>query len=164
MSIRLSLMLVVTVVFLASNQRFSAQPGQEVAEKIPALLLGKPLKPQPGDDELRKLVIARYNSAIAEGQARYKDFQAGRKQIGSLSDVLGRLAESGMEATIKPADQIDFLGKYLEMARAIEKAQQAQFDAGHVNAADFERAKYLRLNAEIQLLRMTQSAKGKGAP
>src|SRR5262245_42287734 len=63
----------------------------------------KPLKAQETDDDLRKLLIERYNTALEEVQMATKMYVAGFGERGSprmltLGDAIQRLVDSAMEA------------------------------------------------------------------
>jgi hypothetical protein len=127
-------------------------------DKLPAVLDNKPLEPAKGDDEERKLLKERYNAALRELQARFHVFEAGMGALETLFDAAKRVLDSELELCLKPAERVGVREKYLELARAVEKIQQARFDAGRAGVADVEQARYLRLDAELQLLRAKKAA------
>src|SRR5262249_20172181 len=131
----------------------TGQPPASPEEKLPAILTPEPMKAAPGDDELRKLLIARYNAAVAEMQARYREFLAGRSSLDSMIEPARHLMDSQLEVTEKPADQIAVREKYLELMKGFEKLQQARFEAARIPTSEVESARYLRLDAEVQLLK-----------
>jgi hypothetical protein len=154
----------VTVAFVAIPLGFvathlpAAQPNPPAEAPLPAILKAKPLKPGPGDDELRKLLIARYNTAVAEMAARYTEFLAGRTPMEDFVAVARRLVHSGVELSDKPADQLAFREQFLELAKEVERAQQARHEAGRISVADLESARYLRLDAEVEVLKAKRKA------
>jgi hypothetical protein len=121
--------------------------------KLPALLTAKPIKEEPKDDELRKLLKGRYNEAVAEMQGRYKEFLVGRGTFDAMFEVAQRIVTSGLELSDKPAERVTLLTQYVELAIEVEKITQARYDASRIPDTDVHRAHYERLNAEIQLLR-----------
>ena len=138
-----------------------AQPPEPAEAQLPAILKAKALKPGPGDDELRKLLIARYNVAIAEMEVRLRELRAGKCLFDALADVAQRLVDSGIELSDKPTEQLTFREQFLELATEIERIQKASFDSGRTGQADLERARYLRLDAEIQVLKAKRKATAK---
>ena len=50
------------------------KPGEKLEGKLPALLSAKPAQAEPSDDELRKLLKARYNAALAEAK-KFHEFR-----------------------------------------------------------------------------------------
>jgi hypothetical protein len=136
-----------------------AEPPAAGDEKLPAILSAKPLKPEPGDDELHKLLQERYNAAVAEMQDRYREFQAGRGTVEVFGETAQRLVRAGLELSDKPADRIALLTDYVALTKEIEKINQARYDAGRIPHADLEQARYQRLDAEIQLLHAKRKAK-----
>ena len=134
------------------NQVLGAEPEPPLPPE-PAILKAKPLKPAPGDDELRKLLIARYNAAVAEMELRYAEISAGRATFEVAAEAARHLVDSGIELTDKPAEQLAFREKYLELAKEVERIIKAQFEAGRIGEADLAKARYLRLDAEVQMLK-----------
>jgi hypothetical protein len=135
----------------------AAMPAGGVAdqadeEKVSKLIV--PLKKiEKGDDELRRLLKERYNEAASELQARYKEFIAGRGDLDSLYEANRSLLESGLELTDKPEEKIALLAQRVGQAREIEQVNQGRYDAGRIPVQTLNRCRYLRLDAEIQLLR-----------
>jgi hypothetical protein len=140
--------------------QLGAQPKDDT-EELPAIFKGKPIPPAAGDDELRKLLKERYNAAVAELGGRYQMFLAGRGTFDSLFDGARRVVHAGLELHDKPADQIALLTGYVELARKIEKINQARDEAGRIMRQELDYARYMRADAEIQLLRAKKAAAGK---
>jgi hypothetical protein len=125
---------------------------------VPAILKAKPRKSAAGDDELRKLVTARYNAAAAEMEIRLKEYLEGRVPLESMVDTARRVVESGLEVSDSAEEQQALREKFLELAVAIEKNQKTRVDAGRISPGALEEARYLRLDAEVQLLRAKRKA------
>jgi hypothetical protein len=139
----------------------AAQPAQPAEPKLPAILTAKPLQAGPGDDDLRKLLIARYNAAVAEAAGRIQEFQTGHCNLEAMAGVARRLVDSGLELRDKAADQVTLREQFLELAKEIEKIVQVRFEAGRISPADLELAHYERLDAEIQVLKARRKAAGR---
>lgn len=154
---RLTEALVGTLLAFASNGLSAAQPQPDEGP-LPAILKAKSLKPAAGDDELRKLLIARYNAAVSEMEVRYAEFLAGKTGMDVFVDVAKRLVEAGVEVSDKPAEQLRFREDFLELAVEVERIQKVRFDAARITKADLECARYLRLDAEIQVLKAKRKA------
>jgi hypothetical protein len=122
-------------------------------EKIPALLESKPLTAGPKDDEMRKLLIARYNAALAEVKIVAGKVLAGAVNFEQLVEPSKRLVRAGVEVQDKPANQITFLEQYVELTKEFEKTAETLSKNGRIPPNDLERTRYYRLDAEIQLLR-----------
>jgi hypothetical protein len=145
---------------LASSSAAQApqrQPEQG-EEKAPALLTGQPLKEDSKDDELRKLQKARYNEALFEVEGLTKLYQLARASYDSLAEARQRLLQAGLELCDKPADKVALLTQFVERTRAAEKIAQARHEAGRGTESALHRARYQRLDAEIQLLRAKRAA------
>lgn len=134
-------------------------------KKLPELLRASRLEANPKDDELQKLLKERYNEALAELEARYRVYMSGAGLVTfeSLVDAGRRVVTAGLEAREDQADKIEFLSKNLELAREVEKIMEKQQKAGAATLDQVHRARYLRLDAEIELLRARRAAeKAKG--
>jgi hypothetical protein len=143
---------------LSPRHLSASDPTQPAEGQLPAILKAKAIEPQPGDDELRKLLIARHNSAVAEMAARYKEFTAGRSTLDVLVEVGRRLVDSGLELNDKPAEQLALREKFFDLAVEVEKVQNARFAAGRIGSGDLESAHYLRLDAEVQMVKAKRKA------
>lgn len=158
------------LVMLAGNLAAEAPQARQAPVqpevKVPTLLTAKPVKEDPKDDDLRKLLKARYNEAVAEMEARYKEFLSGRERgtFDAMVEVAQRLVQSGLELNDKPAERAALLAQYVELTKEVEKIAQARFDVARIPVDELHRARYQRLDAEIQLLRAKREvdkAKGK---
>jgi hypothetical protein len=133
--------------------------------KLPSLLTAKPVKEDPKDDELRKLLKARYNDAVGEMKVLSKMYREGRAGTDALLNEAGqRLVRAGLELYDKPAERVALLTQYVELTMLVEKVVQGRYDTGQPVARELHRARYQRLDAEIRLLRAKREggqAKGK---
>lgn len=135
-----------------------ASAEQAAEQKLPAILTAKPRQPGEKDDDLRKLLVARYNAAVAEIAAFYRDFLKGRGTFETFVPAAQRLVESGIELSDTPAEQIALREQFLELAKEVEKNQLACHEAGRIPDSEVAQARYLRLDAEIRLLRAKRKA------
>jgi hypothetical protein len=138
---------------LLTGNTLVAQPPDRNAEKLPALLAAKPLAAVDGDDDLQKLLKARYNEVAAELAGRYRQLRAGVTDVESLFDPAQRLLQTGLELHGKPADRIALLNQFLEFTRMMEQAVKARVDAGVAPMLELNYVRYFRIDAETQLLR-----------
>ncbi|WP_029631403.1 hypothetical protein [Zavarzinella formosa] len=135
-------------------------PKGDELQKVKQLTLlnAEPVKADPKDDELRKLLKARYNEAVEEIQTRHRQFQSGRAAYGEMAETAQRLVRAGLELCDKPEEKIALLTQYVEFTKDIEAITQAGKEAAKVSPAELNRARYQRLDAEIQLLRVKRAA------
>jgi hypothetical protein len=147
------------VLAFASAQAVAAPPAEE--EKPPAIVAAKLLKPAPGDGALRKLLIARYNTALEELKIRYRLPLGDQEALDGLIDVAKRVVASKLELSSKLADEITVRQQYLELVTEVERIYQNLVEGGVRTRIDLKKARYLRLDAEIQLLRAKAKAKRK---
>jgi hypothetical protein len=157
----LPLALVTALLTAAVAARPAAAQEEEI--KIPVLLNAKSVEVKGADDDLRRLQKARYNAALDEGKARFNEYLAGRGGLEKLMAAARRVLESGLELNTGAADRIQLRVQLLELAREVEKISQAKYEAGRLPVAEMARARYLRADAEIQLLQARRdAAQGKG--
>jgi hypothetical protein len=139
----------------------SAARADDDDVKLPAVLEGKPLEAAKGDDELRKLLKARYNAALQETKGRFMQLLAGKATSETLADCGRRLLRSELELCDKPADRVKVREKWLTLAKEVERVQKLRYDAGRIDVAEMAQAEFNRLDAEIELLREKKAAETK---
>jgi hypothetical protein len=142
----------------------SASPGGQEPKPpgdAPPIKLGEPLRIEPRDDPLQKALKERYNEALAEARERHQSLLAGRMALDQLFDVFQRYVFAGLEVAETPAAQVALLKQYVALAKNVEDIVAARLDAGSVTKADLHRARYVRHDAEVQLLRAQEKAKDK---
>lgn len=153
----------ISLLLVVAGYSAAQAPASKAEAKGSDLLSGQPLSEDPKDDELRKLLKARYNEALAEVDVASKLFQAAQGSYDSVAGARQRLLRAGLELCDQPADKVALLTQHVERAVAAEKVAQAAQEAGRGSAAAVHRARYQRLDAEIQLLRAKREAdKAKG--
>jgi hypothetical protein len=144
-------------------QSYSAAAGTDLAEglvrKLTALAGARPLDPAAGDDELRKLQKARYNSAIRCLRHGLQNYSAGCLRLDELLEPLQHVRDSSLDLSNDPAQSIAMLEHYSELAQWVESSVEAMVEVGRRTDSDLEHARYVRLGAEIQLLRAKRKLK-----
>src|SRR5262245_60968843 len=92
-----------TLVLIQANGVIAQEPpsGQSGKDerKLPEILRAEPVKESPQDDDLRKLLKARYNEACAEMKARFVEFEAGKTTVDAMLGASQRLLEAGLESS-----------------------------------------------------------------
>jgi hypothetical protein len=141
------------------------KPANEPEIKFPALLSAKPLKANPDDDTLQRLLKARYNEALEEARWEYWFHRwapgAGVAMADDQEQRYGpwqRVLQAGLEVFDKPAEKVALLQGYLELVREDERDEQARYDAGRNPIRYVHRARYERLETEARLLRAKREA------
>jgi hypothetical protein len=143
------------------RERLSAQPaGPKPQKKLPKLLTTKPLDITGEKDEMRRLVRQRYNAALEEVRGRYQRLDQSFARADELFDSFRRLLASGVAATDTGRELVDFLVEYADLARDAERRTQAFVRAGQANGVAASQARYMVLDAEIQLLRARRRLAG----
>jgi hypothetical protein len=122
--------------------------------KFPALLSAEPLRENPDDDEMRKLLKERYNAAL--GEARHSYALEGVLCGGDNQDYRygswKRVLQAGLEAYDGPAEKVALLRDYLQLTKEAEQLEELRYKVGRCKIDHVHRARYERLDAELRLL------------
>jgi outer membrane protein TolC len=108
-------------------------------------------------DKLPALLKARVEAARTEVGARNKQFLAGTGNLDALEAALQRLLRAELELSGRKDDQMATYQAHLKRMKRAEEVTRGRFDAGKIPLQDMAQASYLRLDAEIMVVR----AKGK---
>ena len=110
--------------------------------------------------ELRQLLKARYDIAASLLESEEKRLNEGRATLRSVYEAARRVRDSAMELTAEPAEQFAALTKYLAITHRLEDSMNRVVETGAAPSSDRELARYLRLDAEIALLRVKLQRSG----
>ena len=110
--------------------------------------------------ELGRLLKARYDFAASLLESEEKRLDQGRATMMSVYEAARRLRDSAMELTAERAEQLAALTKYLAITRRLEEEMNRVVEKGAAPASDRQLARYLRLDAEIVLLRVKLQGSG----
>jgi hypothetical protein len=139
----------------------AAQEKAAGQKKLPRLLAAKPLSTTDQKDELRRLVRERYNAALEEARERYRQLrEVANTNPDTVCSAFRRLLASGVLAADTGRARLEFLQAYLELARDFEKLMDQLTGGAAAKAADRAHARYLRVDAELQLLRTRRDLSG----
>ena len=108
--------------------------------------------------ELHHLLKARYDLAPSLLEIEEKRLNERRATLTSVCEAAHRVRDSAIELTVEPAEQIAALTKYLAITRRLEDSMNRVVEKGEAPPSDRELARYLRLDAEIALLRVKLQA------
>src|SRR5262249_34725726 len=114
---------------------------------------------KPGDDELRKLLKERYNTACTQLRALRQLVDAGRLTVNALIDIDQPLVASALELADSPEKKQQVLEDYVELTKLMEQIIEAKFLAGALGWYDYQSFRGHRLDAEIQLARFKRNLK-----
>lgn len=149
--------LIVMTIFWGGAYLLAAQrpsPRGQVYDKAIALVNSAPLVPAAGDDDLRKLQVERYNTALAMIRWRYKECQTNIRDYKELYDLFRILIAARLDLCRKPAERIVVLDQFLEIAREGERNMEIAARGDVWANADLELSRYGRLGLEIELLKV----------
>ena|SRR2546426_4748963 len=140
----------------------SGESGREQKKQTDvAEFIGKLLTPAPTDDELRKLQIERYNAAHLELAGIWGNVAAGKLSFHAMVEPSRRLVHSELELYQQPAEKIIARERHLTLLKEVERLTKGAWTAGVVPSFEYHQIRYLRLDAEIELLRAKRQAKAK---
>lgn len=140
-------------------------PTDEAQNRYPNLFPHKSLKPDTNDNELRKLQIARFNEANKEWLQLNGELVTGgaprslRPILELMFDASMRAKDARLELSRNSKEDLELLEEYVTFTKDIEKNIEARVEDGREDRSLATKARYLRLDAEIQLLKAKQKQK-----
>ncbi len=137
------LVLVPIVWMVAAGRAAETAPGSKPPEQATA-------------GELQRLLKERYEVAANLLDVEEKRLDEGKSTLRNVYEAARRVRDSALELTGDRAEQIAALTKYLAVTRRLEDSVNKVVEAGAATSSDKELARYLRLDAEIALLRAKQ--------
>lgn len=123
-----------------------AERAQKDAKKDPTITTRPNLKSAPGDSDLRKLLIERYNEALGEVVVNYKDVHRGKITPDPVVAAGTRLLKAGLDLYDMSMDKTTFLEELRDLAYWLEKHTDAD------RTAAMHRARQFRVEVQIHLL------------
>jgi hypothetical protein len=129
-------------------------PGPADA-RLAALLKLEPLKPEPGDDELQRLLKERYNAVLSAFQGYQLQYELRSADVASVCTATHDLFEAELALVSNSGDKTRILERYVEVSKNTWKAVDTKVKAGlgGGTSADEGLAHAATLEAEIKLLR-----------
>lgn len=146
---------------LVIAQEPSSEPNWD--NRLPAFFRAEPIKDAADHDELQRLKNARYNAVVAELQASVAMYRAGRGEFGGIADAARRLVKASEGLDLTPEQQIDLLKQQVDLLKLMESYSEANSERGTGTMQDLHLARYLRLDAEIDLLTLRRSLQAEPA-
>lgn len=133
---------------------FPTIPGKDGPIEKTWLPKAKLREPAAGDDDLRHLLIARYNAALTELNSIMIASEHGLSRYIDPEETHVRVLNAELGLSDKPADQIAALEFYRDSRKQVESDIKAMYVANvpGFDTARYQQALYSRLDAEIRLL------------
>jgi hypothetical protein len=119
----------------------------------------KKAEPKAGDDELRKLLIQRYNVALDELTQQCEDFKKNLTAQQAVFDAARHLVQADLEMQTEPKDRAKVLENALEIVKWYEAKLEAGLKANIGSRAELLRTQYIRLTFEIDLAKIRKEMK-----
>ncbi len=136
----------------------ASQKQPPVSGTLDRVLERKPRGYASGDDELRRLLKDRYNSALGEFKSRHALWQGGKSEFHQVLSAGRRLCEAEMELESDPKARSAIIQTHVDIAKSFENTQNRRREHGIVPPADVELARYWRVDLEIRLIRLRKQA------
>jgi hypothetical protein len=106
-----------------------------------------------GREELDQLLKARYETAKSLLDLEEKRLREGVTTIGRVCDAARWVRDSAVELPVSAQERLAALTNYVAVTRRLEASVDKATAQGAAPPSDRERARYIRLDAEIMLLR-----------
>ncbi len=117
-------------------------------------LLPQAIAADRGDhQELDRLLKARYETAKTLLNLEEKRLRVGVTTLGRVCDAARWVKDSALELPVSAQERMGALTNYLAVTRRLEESANDAAAKGALAPADQERARYIRLDAEVALLR-----------
>lgn len=152
---------VVIVSFVASTfpqLAFGQSPIPKViATALPEVLKAKPLEIGPADDELTRLLKARYNAAQTVAIIEFVDYWRGF-QCNLVLDSGRRLLRAGLELNPSPKERLQFVGQMIEFANQVEFAMRLPPKEGLI-PVESKKLEEFRLELAVERAKLEKQVK-----
>ena len=116
------------------------------------------LKIAPEDDELKKLLILRFNEALAETTVLYEEVFWGKTPLLVNHSAGYRLLKASVEVFDTPQKRVTFLKQLRDFAAHVEEMETVKKNAGQGRPGAKELAVQFRLEIDIHLLKEKKRA------
>jgi hypothetical protein len=128
--------------------------GARLFDEAAARAFGQLMAAEPSTQhELNELLSARYQTASNLLQMEENRLRQGVTTLGRACEVARWTRDSAVELPTSANERLQALTNYLSLTRRLEESISRAVDSGMATPADRESARYLRLDAEVALLR-----------
>jgi RNA polymerase sigma factor (sigma-70 family) len=153
LAVALALAVIGTAGLCAYYLRAQEAPNRGEGDLLPAT---KAKVTDTSSERMQRLLKERRDMAEKEVKVRYEETflaDAPIPRFDALLASLKRLRRAELEMSKKKADRLAAHEKYLKVTKEFAESAKAKFKLGQINLADYARAEYERLEAEIALER-----------
>ena len=137
---------VVTMLCVLGGWYFAHKPLPQI---LPQTVAAEP----GGGEELNQLLKARYQTARNLLELEEKRLREGVTTLGHVCEAARWVRDSAIELPVSAEERLAALTNYVTLARRLEESVNRATDQGAAPPSERESARYLRLDAEIMLLR-----------
>lgn len=105
------------------------------------------------DTPLAKLLKERYNTAIDIALDEMACMEVGKVTITAMGESMDLLVGAGLELFAERNERLAVLEEAVRYTQQVERITSLRHEAGTVSRSDLLKAKYIRMTAEIRVLR-----------
>jgi hypothetical protein len=161
MFVRIQTVVVCFVALVSFAPTALAQPATGVIDKLLEFARDKKkAEPKAGDDDLRKLLIQRYNVALDELTQQCEDFKKSLTAQPAVFEAARHLVQADLEMQTEAKDRAKVIENALEIVKWYEGKLEAGLKSNIGSRAEFLRIQYTRLTFEIELAKIRREMKG----
>lgn len=133
--------------------------GEKELTKHPQVLT-KRMGIERDDDEMGKVLKARYNETVTITATIYEEYRLGRLiACDTLLDAGRRLTRAGMDLHGRPAERVEFLTQMEEFAKYAHRIMEANRSPQSIKGMQQpEKIREFALETQIQLLKAKKAA------
>lgn len=126
--------------------------------ELPVFLAGEPLKIAPSEGGVQRLRKEQHNAALKETQSRFMEFLAGRGTPDLMVEAAGRLRSSRLALSRDQGERLEVCRQYLGWTQRVETIQKKNMEDGRIPNKEYDYARYVRLDAEVDLLLLQEKS------
>jgi hypothetical protein len=135
------------LVLPAAPKELPKEPALQAVLNLP------PRQAAGGDDALKKLLVARYNSAVAELKGRAEDYVKEMAPLPAVFHSAAVVCRAEADLAEKPGDRVAALERLAGVRRLAETTLEKWLEEGRITRGPVLEARYERLSAEIDVER-----------
>lgn len=156
---RVILFAMTTLIWVSTCKSQTSPPDtpKGLVEKMPAVLKGEMLKEAPDDSELRKLSIARFNSAKKVAFRHWIDLFQLRGDCDHLLASARRMVAAGNDV-LQPSERLEFMSQFVDFVnKLVPEVRRVEGP----NSRNFEKIQEFYLEVEIEITKLKKELKTK---
>jgi hypothetical protein len=134
----------------------TTEPSTKGVDPIVAAFLTR-IESAAGDDDLRRKLIERHNTAVRLLDLRIAGYRHGLSEGSAVFEATALVADAKMDLARNPQEREAVARQVVDVTRLGESTLERQFRAGFGSEANVVRARLARESAEAELLKLQRS-------